>query len=470
MHLDTTYAPPSIGPTVVRRERLTSILELAVQQQLTTVVAPPGYGKTVALAQWAGAHPRRRIRWLALRPEHDDPVAFARVLAGALGESALADLGMMSPTTLVLDDFHVLTNPALLEDFAAFVESAPTALHLVIATRHDLPFVLYRLRSVGSSIEVRQDDLAFDASDAAELLARLSGTPLADSQVDALVARTEGWVAGLQLAALSLRGRADTEEFVETFAGDDRHVADYLTESVLDRLPETTRQFLLRTSVLERLSGPLCDFVTGSSGSQAILDDLHQRSMFITTLDDDHRGFRYHQLFRAFLRQHLHDQDRALEHELHLRSATWHFERDDAVTAVHHLIEAGEWGDVLEAGSVHGRSMLARGLAGTVAAWIEAVPDEIRLEDDRALLLEAAGLAFGGDPSDALAVLEDLHAAGSSPTGSVRSPACSAPLPRSASVPLDERWRRRSRRSPTRPPWPTTTCRMSSGSRPVARP
>lgn len=412
-----TYLPPSIGPTVVARERLTSIIDVAVQQPFTTVVAPPGYGKTVAIAQWAAAHPRRRIRWVPLSAELDDAVLFSRVLAEALGVPSLSDLRTMAPTVLVLDDFHVLTRPDLLEDFARFVDVAPIALHFVVATRHDLPLALHRLRCTSSSIEIRQDDLAFDASDAAELLERLTSARLSEDQIAALVARTEGWVAGLQLAALSLRGRSDTEAFVAAFAGDDRHVADYLTERVLDRLPETLRQFVLRTSVLEQLSGPLCDLLTDGSGSQVVLEELLRQSVFTTAQDEEHRWFRYHPLFRVFLRQHLRDQDRALEHDLHVRSAAWHFERDHAVAGVQHLLDAGEWHDVVDAAAVHGRGMLAQGRAGTVASWIRAVPAEVRAADGRALLLEATGVAFGGDPADAFALIDEVRASVRSSAG-----------------------------------------------------
>lgn len=392
-----------MSPLAVPRSRLTALIDLAVQQRLTIVVSPPGYGKTVALAQWAAAHPKPRVRWLALGPEHNDAAVFSRDLRAAI------DLDDALPTTLVFDDFQLLSNGAILDDLVAFLDEAPRSLHTVIATRVDPPTPYFRLRLSDALVELRQEDLAFTTTEAGELIERLSGRALRRDLVDALVERTEGWAAGLQLAALSLRDRDDVEEFVGAFAGDDRHVADFLAEQVLNKQPDEIRRFLLTTSVLDRMSGPLCDHLTGRRGGQAMLEELDRTSMFLTRLDVRRMWFRYHPLFRTLLRQHLHDEDPALERELLHRAAEWHLARDDLDTGVWYLIEARSWDHVVHRARVHGREMLARGRALAVAEWIEKVPEVERRDDVGVRMIEAASLLIGGDLGRAGAVLDAIE-------------------------------------------------------------
>ncbi|HET7487829.1 MAG TPA: LuxR C-terminal-related transcriptional regulator [Acidimicrobiales bacterium] len=425
----------------IHRHRIASLLDLAVHQRLTIVVAPPGYGKTVLLAQWAHAHPRQRVRWLTLRPEDDDAATLARDLRDALGAPAPApdrlgsarhdggdldgrpsfvtalfgELERVAPTTLVLDDFHILSNPVLLDDLAALIEHAPLSLRVVIATRVDPPPRYYRLGVSDALVELRQDDLAFTTEEARELVRRLTGSDLPADQIDKLVTRTEGWAVGLQLAALSLRERTDVAGFVDAFAGDDRHVADYLTEEVLRRQPEATRRFLLCTSVLDRMSGPLCDAVTGETGAQAMLEELDRSSMFVTRLDARRSWFRYHQLFRSLLRRHLHDEDADLERALLHRAATWHLERGELEVAVRYLAEAGAWDEVLGEAVADGPEMLALGRAAAIATWIELVPARVRAGDVGVQLLEAGALVVAGETGRASGILDAVDAAADLP-------------------------------------------------------
>ena len=270
----------------------------------------------------------------------------------------------------------------MLNEFDSIIEHAPPSLHLLISTRVDPALRYHRLLVRDEVAELRQGDLAFDRAEARKLIGLIARCQLSDAQLDTLVARTEGWVAGLQLAALSLRGCRDVDHFVETFAGDDRHVADYLTEQVLGRESPSTRQFLLRTSVLDRMSASLCDHITGEHDGQAMLERLDRGSMFIIRLDNRRQWFRYQQLFRTLLRHHLRAQDADLEPVLLERAADWHFARDDVETAIDYLIAGRAWERVLEAAFAHGQAMYEQGRAATVAGWIETVPAEVRQGQD----------------------------------------------------------------------------------------
>ncbi len=422
------------------RRRLEFLLELASQQRLTTVVAPTGYGKTVLLAQWARSHQGQRIRWVTVGPQHNDRRLLMSAIREALGASgrgerearsvssdlpelpppATVDLALLErlerlpPTTLVIDDFHELTDPALLEEMATLVEHAPRPLRFVIASQVDPPSRFYHLILSDTLVEIRQRDLAFTVEEAAELIERLAGVRLPVRHLERLVGRSEGWAVGLQLAALSLRSGADPEDFVQSFSGDDRGVADYLTEHVLSRLPEHTRDFLLRTSVVDRMSGSLCDALTGRSGSQAALEDLLRRSIFITVQDPGFRWFRYHQLFRTVLRGHLRHAGAELEPALLRAAAIWHIGRGDLEVGLQYLADAGAWQEVVETVSVFGADMLTGGRVSTVASVLSAIPGPVRRDNFPALLLEAAAWTMGGRGTRAVEALDAVEQAGSS--------------------------------------------------------
>jgi LuxR family maltose regulon positive regulatory protein len=424
---------------VVRRDRLIAQLDVAVQRRVTVVVAPPGYGKTVAVAQWARAHPRARVRSLTLRSEHDDGSRLAADLCAVLGAaspdaadaSALswmdrgrrdagpmilaavrAKLERVAPTTLVLDDFHRLAAPEVVRELCDLIGHLPRWIHAVVVTRVDPPLCYHRLRVDDELVEVRQDDLAFRWGEAAELLRRLTGRALADADVDALVARTEGWATGLQLAGVSLRGRCDPGRFVATISADDRLLADYLTEEVLRQQPEGVRRFLLSTCVLDRMCGTLCDAVTGEAGGQAMLEELDRRSLFITPLDPGREWFRYHPLFQAMLRYHLRDEDPTRERRLLARAAAWHLARGELDAGVDHLADAGAWDDLLDVASAYGCEMLARGRPATVARWVERVPAAVRKGNTAATLLHAAASLIAGDTRSVDRDLADVGGSG----------------------------------------------------------
>jgi LuxR family maltose regulon positive regulatory protein len=431
-----TAAPPALPAISVSRNHLLSMLDLLVDQRLTVVVAPPGYGKTVLLSQWAARRRRHRVRWLTLSADHNDASRFARDVRRALSPGAdrpnrarmgrdrevhpdamtalFSQLEDTPPTTLVLDDFHVLTNRALIDGIAALMEFGPRPIHFVVATRVDPPPMYYRLRLSDVLVELRQDDLAFTRDEATELVRRVAGHHVADSHIEALVARTEGWAVGLQLAAISLRGQPDDRDVVEALASENRNVAEYLTGRVLRHQPAATRRFLLATSVLDRMSGPVCDFVIGHPGGQAMLEELERTSMFITRVEDPRGWFRYHQLFRALLRHRLRDGDPVRERLFLHRAAEWHVARDDLDSGVRYLADAGDWDAVMETAFRYGAALVSTGRSGAVAQWIEQVPRQARQGRADVLLLEVCGRILGGESTgvgEKLALIEQGESA-----------------------------------------------------------
>ena len=331
------YIPPLQG-TMVRRTRLLRLLELGQQRRLTLVAAGAGFGKTTLLSEWAAIAPQP-VAWVALDAGDNDVGRFLaycitawQTLDPRLGITTLALLrspqppatealltmlanelvaAQPAPLTLVLDDYSAITAPAVHEAMVWLLDHLPPALRFIIATRADPPLPLGRWRARGQLAEIRADDLRFTPGEAATFLVEMMGLPLTEADIVALEARTEGWIAGLHLAALSAQGRDDLAGFVAAFTGSHRYVLDYLAEEVLGRLDGATEQFLLHTSILTSLCGPLCDAVLaeadapGASSSQAMLEYLERAHLFVVPLDDERRWFRYHHLFGEVLRERL---------------------------------------------------------------------------------------------------------------------------------------------------------------------
>ena len=295
----------------VVRDRLLERLEAGKHRPLTLVAAPAGSGKTTLVSEWLAAHPQPAA-WLSLDQGENDPASFWRHLLAAVrrvrpdfGQDVL-DLfqspqpppldavpgllvnelaGMDEQLTLVLDDYHVITVDSVHAGLAPLLESAPPGLRVVILTRSDPPLPLAHMRAGDELTEIRTSDLRFQVSEAAAFLRDCMGLNLQDEQVQALVAHTEGWIAGLQLAALAVQGDERPQEFVDRFTGSHRFVLDYLTDEVLRRQPPDRLRFMLETSVLDRMCGPLCDAVTGDEGGQASLEQLDQQNLFLVQLD-----------------------------------------------------------------------------------------------------------------------------------------------------------------------------------------
>src|SRR3954453_3637140 len=365
--LETKFHVPRRGRGVVPRPRLIEGLTRRAESALTLVSAPAGFGKTTLLtewlAEWLAIAPAsdRCAAWLSLDERDNDPALFWRYLVAALeaaapgvGSNALGLLQTQPPTeavlatllndlnavendvVLVLDDFHVIEAPEVQDGMEFLLEHLPPRIHLVLAARADPALPLARLRGRGELVEVRAAALRFTPDEAAGYLNGVMGLALTPRDVEALEGRTEGWIAALQLAALSMQGRDDVAGFIAGFAGNDRYIVDYLAEEVLQRQPERVRSFLLQTSVLGRLSGPLCDAVTGRDGGRAMLEALDRGNLFLVPLDDRRRWYRYHHLFADVLQAHLLDEQPDVAPGLHRRASAWHAENGERFGAVDH--------------------------------------------------------------------------------------------------------------------------------------
>lgn len=402
------YAPP-VRREVVPRPHLLDQLTAGLHGRLTLVSAPAGFGKTTLVSTWL-AELDRPAAWLSLDAQDNDLARFLTYLVSALqtvkpglGDGVLRALQSANPppapavlTTLhneiagvehafilVLDDYHVVESPAVDQALGFLIEHLPAHMHVVIATREDPPVPLPRLRARGQLTELRASDLRFTASEAAHFLNEVMGLTLSTDHVAALEARTEGWIAGLQLAALSMRSRTDPTGFIESFTGSHRFVADYLVEEVLDQQPEPTQAFLLHTSILDRLSGPLCDAVLAASSpsSQHTLEDLVRANLFVIPLDDDRRWYRYHHLFADLLQRRLHERlartaDVSVA-DLHRRASVW-FEAEELESeAIRYALAAK---DVERAAGLIERTAPAirrNRQETTMLGWLQALPDAL---------------------------------------------------------------------------------------------
>ncbi|TCC22381.1 LuxR C-terminal-related transcriptional regulator [Kribbella sindirgiensis] len=359
--LATKLFPPARRSGLVGRPRLTARLDSTLEpgHRLALVSAPAGFGKTTLVAEWAAGH--ERVGWLSLDDGDNALPRFLAHLWAALPGIRVAPPAADVPTTaaltalvndyaaqadlqsvLVLDDYHVIEALDVHEAVAFLLDHLPDQLHLVVATRADPPFPLARLRGRGQLTEIRVDDLRFAGAEAGAFLNDVMGLRLTENDVRALEGRTEGWVAGLQLAALSLRGVSDISGFLQAFTGSHRFVIDYLAAEVLARQRPEIRDFLLRTAVLERLTGPLCDAVSGTADSARILDELDRGNVFLVALDADRTWYRYHHLFRDVLRARLLAERPEELPALHRAAGEWYAAERMAPDAVRHALAAGD--------------------------------------------------------------------------------------------------------------------------------
>jgi LuxR family maltose regulon positive regulatory protein len=289
--------------------------------------------------------------------------------------------GFEAGVTLILDDYHLVTNTDVHNSVGWLLDHLPPTVHVVIATRIEPPLALPRRRVAGDLLELRADQLRFTAEEAVEMMHNTAGLTLTPQEVSVLHGRTEGWAAGLYLAALSLRGRTDAHDFIEAFAGDDRHVVDYLTAEVLDAQPEEVRSFLLHTCVLERLSGPLCDAVIGTKGSVRTLREIERANLFLTPLDTRRHWYRYHHLLADLLLHELQRTEPELLPVLHRRASAWYEAEGSASEAIQHATAAGDVALAADLVAEHWTTFLQKGLVNTITAWVDALPaDAVQLD------------------------------------------------------------------------------------------
>jgi LuxR family transcriptional regulator, maltose regulon positive regulatory protein len=354
---------PVLPKTWNLRDRLDALLTRAMEHRLTIVTGPPGSGKSVLLSAWARRHPERRVAWVSLDASDDDPERFWSMVVSALSafaplprgrqaasdatvpgsdvQAAVATASVLPAVTLILDDIHTVSHQSIVSDLAYLVRNLPPQTSIVLSGREDPALPLHRLRVDGHLVEIREHDLRFDVREAADLVEAVAGTKLDARPLEVLVERTEGWAVGLQLAALSLRDEQNPSDFVERFAGTTHLVAEYLMGEVLDQLPSKLVRFLLLTSVLDQMSGPLCQEITGATDSTAILDELVARHLFVVHVDAEHTWYRYHQLFADMLRHTLHARDPQAMAAAHLKTAGWFETEGDFDTAIAHFVAAG---------------------------------------------------------------------------------------------------------------------------------
>jgi LuxR family transcriptional regulator, maltose regulon positive regulatory protein len=437
--LATKLHVPRRRPGFVPRPRLVGRLEEGLARGLVLICAPAGSGKTVLLADWA-RHGGRPAAWLSLDVSDNDPARFWRHVVAALGQACpgigelagpvLGPLEASSPDglvmalinelaadpredelLLVLDDYHLIDSQPVHGSLLFLLEHLPPGLRMVLASRSDPPLSLARLRAGGQLAELRAAELRFTADEAAALLREAIGADLPGTAVATLTARTEGWAAGLQLAGLSLRGQADTAGFVAAFSGSHRYILDYLTGEVLERQNPQVREFLLETSVLERLTGELCDAVTGRAGSQAMLADIERAGLFLVPLDEVRGWWRYHHLFADLLRARLQAEQPGRVQALHRAAAAWCQEHDLADDAVRHALAAGEAAWAARLVERHVEELLGRSEGVTLRRWLSALPAQAVRARPRLCLAQAYGAAQGFQLEALEALLDDAERA-----------------------------------------------------------
>ncbi len=436
--LATKLHVPLPRPDIVSRPRLVERLSDGLRSKLTLVSAPAGFGKTTLLGEWV-AGCRQPAAWLSLDEGDGDPARFLAYLVAALqriapnvgaGVSSVVQSPQPPPPesvlvallndvatvpddfVLVLDDYHVIDTALVDRALAFLLDHLPPRMHLVIATREDPQLPLARLRAGGQLTELRVTDLRFTRSEAAGFLNQVMGLGLSADDVAALETRTEGWIAGLQLAAISMRGRQDTTGFIRSFTGSHHFVMDYLVQEVLQQQPERVQDFLLRTSILDRLCGPLCDAVLlhPSGSGQETLERLARANLFVVPMDDERRWYRYHHLFADLLRQRL-QQSGVDAAELRRRASLWH---EDSGLDVEAFRYAGAAGDVERAARLlegNGMPLQFRGAVGLVLSWLESLPKAVLDANPSLWVMFASALSMAGRLPDVEQKLQAAEAA-----------------------------------------------------------
>jgi LuxR family maltose regulon positive regulatory protein len=421
--LETKLHAPRRRRGIVSRPRLRERLERRGLPALTLVSAPAGFGKSTLVAEWFADDPT--TAWLALDRRDNEPALFWTYVVAALrtaepdvGANASAllraqgDMDAVVATllndlhavdrdlVLVLDDYHLIESAEIHQTVAFLLERLPPQIHLAIVTRSDPPLPLAGLRASGDLLEYRAADLRFTADEAATYLNEVMGLAVDPADIGVLASRTEGWIAALQLAALSMQGRDDVASFIAGFAGDDRFILDYLVGEVLDRQGQDVRAFLLATSVLSSLTGPLCDAVTGRAGGRAMLVALDRSNLFVVPLDDRRTWYRYHHLFADVLRARLLDEDPAGVPELHRRASDWYDANGAPAEAITHALAGGHVERAAQLIELAAPMMRRTRQEATLRRWLEALPDARgRRADPRARGVPAG---TGGAPADRL--------------------------------------------------------------------
>jgi LuxR family maltose regulon positive regulatory protein len=419
--LATKLHIPAPRPDVVPRPQLIARLNEGLTHPVTLISAPVGFGKTTLLSTWLKQLPvSTRVAWIALDAGDNDPARFLAYLFDALQiarpdalraprlpalDEVLAPLinqlsAAPNPIVFVLDDYHLIEAARVHQTLSFLIEHQPAPLHLIIAARADPPLPLPRLRARNQLLELRQSDLCFTPGEAAQFLAQAIGQPLPEAEAQALTVHTEGWIAGLQLAAMSLRGQTPQQAraFIHSFTGSDRFVLDYLGEEVLARQSAELRRFLLQTSILDRLTESLCAAVTERRDSGAVLEHLERANLFIVPLDNERRWYRYHRLFADLLLRQL-ALTRATEMAaLHQRASAWCEQHDLVAEAIEHALAAEDFERAAALSEREAEATLMRSEAATLLKWIAALPERVVQARSSLIFYEGWARLLSGRP------------------------------------------------------------------------
>ena len=448
------FVPPTRAE-LVHRPGLIELLNNGLNRKLTLLSAPAGFGKTTLVSHWVehlqinneiGGQPIK-VAWLSLDGDDNDPVRFLTYLIAALnqikdietklGQGALSMLQSPQPPppntvlislinelaaipekiVFVLDDYHLIKEDPIHQALVFLLENMPPQLHLVIATRQDPSLSMGRLHARDQVTEIRAADLRFTSSEAAEFLNQVMGLNLSSRDIAELETRTEGWVAGLQLAAISMQGRQDREGFIKSFTGSHRLVLDYLIEEVLVQQPESIQNFLLQTSILNRLTGSLCDALTGRDNGQQILETLERANLFIVPLDNERHWYRYHHLFADLLRQHLRQIQLDQIQELHYRASEWYKQNGFTEEAIEHSLRAKDFNRAANLIEELADDVWQRGEHTKLRRWLDGLPIESVFSNPYLCILHAWGcfppvmdeLLSGASKLQSMHLLISLH-------------------------------------------------------------
>jgi LuxR family maltose regulon positive regulatory protein len=459
--LATKITIPRISSDLLPRSHLMIRLEEATRRELILVSTPAGFGKTTLLASWAKST-EKSVAWLSLDRDDNDPTRFWRYVVAAvgsvrsgIGEAALSLLSASAQPTpkavatllvnelaaqpdefvLILDDYHHIESPTIHDDLAFLLEKIPPGMHLVISTRSDPRIPIARFRARSQLAELRAAHLRFTLEESISLLRRIWELNLPEESIAALEERTEGWATGLQLAALALRGTPNPAQFIQEFSGSHRYILDYLTEEVLEQQPGDVRSFLLKTSVLDRLCGPLCDVLTGRGDGQRMLEELERANLFLVPLDEQRRWYRYHHLFADLLRARLQSLNPQQVSTLHRNAATWYEGHGLISDAVRHALAAGEAPWAARLVEQHAEEILRRGEGETLRVWLAALPHETVRSRPRLALAQAIAAFNAGHLQIAAPLLEEAEQALATSPGEPYEPSIGKELSMLANVP-----------------------------------
>ena len=441
----TKLRPPPVREQSIPRQRLLERLRSGSDRRLILIACPAGFGKTTLLSAWYEAErPRRLIAWLTLDEGDNDPVVLWSHAIGALrranpdvakstsSQSLVApvidrvlprlvnELDGQGEITLILDDFHRVSSEPARASVRWFIEHAPLGFHLVLATRTEPSLPVASLRAHGELVELRAADLRFTYPEADAFLNGRLGLDLTAKDVECLVEKTEGWPAGLYLAALSLQPTADRHAFVRTFGGSNRHVVDFLVTEVLEGHTPPAQALMLHTSILERLTGPLCDAVMDQEGSTEMLDELSRSNLFLVPLDDEAGSYRFHHVFAQLLRVELERREPGLAPALHRRAYFWHRDHGTTDEAIQHAVAAEAYAEAIELIETFWIRYANTWRYDTVLAWLRRLPDEVMTSDVHLLLIQAWVLSLSAKQEAAARAIAAVERLGDLGTGPLR--------------------------------------------------